>query len=180
VVYNYYYNGLFSRTTWVSRHQKGKPFWILLEHEMMGWQCHQLDHMQIICTSLQTDNHTSTEYLNTQFLQAGCPSCRPTNWWSIKLDYYYYYNYSIKRGGERTWLAVSAREWMNSENMLCEPVYNHAIHFIIQLVALLQITTAQQLIQQMPYFLTIYRRKKRLLVLLGHRNSSSYETWLLS
>ena len=29
-------NGLFSRTTWVSRHQKGKPFWILLEQEMMG------------------------------------------------------------------------------------------------------------------------------------------------
>ena len=27
---------------------------------MMGWQLHQLDHMQIICTSLQTDNHAST------------------------------------------------------------------------------------------------------------------------
>ena len=26
----------------------------------MGWQWHQLDHMQIICTSLQTDNHAST------------------------------------------------------------------------------------------------------------------------
>jgi len=25
-----------------------------------GWQWHQLDHMQIICTSLQTDNHAST------------------------------------------------------------------------------------------------------------------------
>ena len=24
---------------------------------MMGWQWHQLDHMQTICTSLQTDNH---------------------------------------------------------------------------------------------------------------------------
>jgi len=24
------FNGLFSRTTWVSRHQKNKPFWILL------------------------------------------------------------------------------------------------------------------------------------------------------
>jgi len=30
------FNRLFSRTTWVSRHQKGKPFWILLEQEMMG------------------------------------------------------------------------------------------------------------------------------------------------
>jgi len=29
-------NGLFSRTTWVSRHQKGKPFWILMKQEMMG------------------------------------------------------------------------------------------------------------------------------------------------
>jgi len=26
----------------------------------MGWQWHQLDHIQIICTSLQTDNHSST------------------------------------------------------------------------------------------------------------------------
>jgi len=27
---------------------------------MMWWQWDQLDHMQIICTSLQTDNHAST------------------------------------------------------------------------------------------------------------------------
>jgi len=34
-----------------------------------------------VCTSLQTDNHTSTP--TTQFfLQTGCPSCRPSN--SIK------------------------------------------------------------------------------------------------
>jgi len=26
-----------------------------MKQEMMGWQWHQLDHMQIICTSLQTD-----------------------------------------------------------------------------------------------------------------------------
>jgi len=30
-----------------------------------------------VCTLLQTDNHTSTPPLC--FLQAGCPSCRPTN-----------------------------------------------------------------------------------------------------
>jgi len=54
------FNRHFSRTTWVSRHWKGKPFWILLEQEMTGWQWHQLDHMQIICTSTQTDNHNST------------------------------------------------------------------------------------------------------------------------
>jgi len=26
---------------------------------MMGWQWHQQDHMQITCTSLQTDNHAN-------------------------------------------------------------------------------------------------------------------------
>jgi len=30
-----------------------------------------------VCTLLQTDNDTSTPPLS--FLQAGCPSCRPTN-----------------------------------------------------------------------------------------------------
>jgi len=30
-----------------------------------------------VCTSLQTNNHASTPSLS--FLQAGCPSCRPTN-----------------------------------------------------------------------------------------------------
>jgi len=30
---------------------------------MMAWQWHQLDHMQIICTSLQTDIHISTSSL---------------------------------------------------------------------------------------------------------------------
>jgi len=36
----------------------------------MKQQWHQLDRMEIICTSLQTDNHASTTSLN--FLQAGC------------------------------------------------------------------------------------------------------------
>jgi len=29
---------------------------------MMGWQWQQLDHVQIICTLLQTDNHASTHH----------------------------------------------------------------------------------------------------------------------
>ena len=48
---------------------------------MMGLQWHQLDHMQIICTSFQTGYH-ARQYLTTQFLQAGCPSCRQT--YSVK------------------------------------------------------------------------------------------------
>jgi len=35
-----------------------------MKQEMTGWQRHQLDHMQIICTLLQTDNHISTSSLN--------------------------------------------------------------------------------------------------------------------
>jgi len=35
-----------------------------MKQEMMGWQWHQLDHMQMICSSLQTDNHASASSLN--------------------------------------------------------------------------------------------------------------------
>jgi len=37
---------------------------------MIGWQWHQLDHTQLICTSLQTDNHTSTSPLTFYRLDA--------------------------------------------------------------------------------------------------------------
>ena len=70
------FNSPFSRTTWVGRYQKGKTNLDFTEARDSEWQWHQLDHMQV-CTSLQTDNHASTPPLC--FLQAGCPSCRPTN-----------------------------------------------------------------------------------------------------
>ena len=50
---------LFSRTT--SRY---KTFWILMKQEMIRWQWHQLDHMQITCTLLQTNNHASISSIN--------------------------------------------------------------------------------------------------------------------
>jgi len=34
-----------------------------MKQEMMGWQWHQLEHKQIICALLQTDNHASTSSL---------------------------------------------------------------------------------------------------------------------
>jgi len=60
----------------VSRYQKGKTNLDFTEVRDSEWQWHQLGHMQV-CTSLQTDNHANTAPLS--FLQAGCPSCRPTN-----------------------------------------------------------------------------------------------------
>jgi len=68
---NHPFNGLFSRTTWVRYStRKVKPIWTLTKQEMTGWQWHQLEPVQIICTLLQTDNHASTSSLN--FVQAGC------------------------------------------------------------------------------------------------------------
>jgi len=60
----------------VSRYQKGKTNLDFTEARDSEWQWHQLSHMQV-CTSLQTNNHAST--LPLRFLQAGCPSYRPTN-----------------------------------------------------------------------------------------------------
>jgi len=73
------FNGLFSRTTQVSWYQKGRTNLDFTEARDSEWQWHQLGQMQV-CTLLQTGIHASTPPLS--FLQAGCPSCRPTN--SIK------------------------------------------------------------------------------------------------
>jgi len=70
------FNGPFSGTTRVGRYQKCKTNLDFTEARDSEWQWHHLGHMQV-CTSLQTDNHTSTPPLS--FLQAGCPSCRPTS-----------------------------------------------------------------------------------------------------
>jgi len=44
---------------------------------VLGWQWHQLDHMQTICTSLQTDNHTNTPSLNV-YRPDALPDDQPT------------------------------------------------------------------------------------------------------
>ena len=47
------------------------------EYGVLGWQWHQLYHMQTIGTSLQTDNHTNTSSLN--FYRPGAlPDAQPT------------------------------------------------------------------------------------------------------
>jgi len=68
--------GPLSGTTQVSQYRKGKTNLDFTEARDNEWQWHQLGHMQV-CISLQADNHASTPLLS--FLQAECPSCRPTN-----------------------------------------------------------------------------------------------------
>jgi len=61
----------------VSWYQKGKTNLDFTEaRDSSEWQWLQLGHVQV-CTLLQTDNHASTSLLS--FLQAGSPSCCPTN-----------------------------------------------------------------------------------------------------
>ena len=60
----------------MSWYQKGKTNLDFTEAKDSEWQWNLLGHMQV-CTSIQTDNLASTPPLS--FLQAGCPSCRPTN-----------------------------------------------------------------------------------------------------
>jgi len=88
----------FSGTTQVSRYQKGKTNLDFNEARDSEWQWHQL-----VCTSLQTDNHASTPPLT--FLQAGCPSCRPTN--SVKALKAQIQNYSKYKDIKTITLLVS-------------------------------------------------------------------------
>jgi len=48
-----------------------------MEQEMMGWQWHQHDDMQIICPSRQTDNHASISPL-TFYRPDAFPAAQPT------------------------------------------------------------------------------------------------------
>jgi len=58
-----------------------------MKQEMTGWQWHQLDHTQIICTLLQTDNHASTSSLiftsQMLFLTPTLSVAGPTAWNSL-------------------------------------------------------------------------------------------------
>jgi len=47
------------------------------DDEVLGWQWHQMDHMQTICTWLQTDNHTNTSSLDF-YRPDALPDAQPT------------------------------------------------------------------------------------------------------
>jgi len=100
------FNGPLSETTRVRWYQKGETNRDITEARGSEWQWHQLGHMQV-CTSLQTDNYARTPPLS--FLQAGCPSCRPTN--SVK---------ALKATITWTLLQIYCRsfQWKSFENRL--------------------------------------------------------------
>jgi len=75
--YYYYYTCLTAGTTQVSRYQKSKTNQDFTEARDSEWQWHQQGHMQV-CTSRSRQITTPAPH-HSVFLQAGCPSCRPTN-----------------------------------------------------------------------------------------------------
>jgi len=76
----YPFNGLCSRTTWVIRYQKGKNSLDLnkvRDDGVLGCRGISWTTMQTICTSLQTDNHTSSSSLNF-YRPDALPDAQPT------------------------------------------------------------------------------------------------------
>ena len=70
------FNGPLSGTTRVGRYQNGKINLDFTDARDTEWQWHQLNHMQV-CTSLQTDNHTSTPPL-CFYRPDALPAAQPT------------------------------------------------------------------------------------------------------
>jgi len=70
------FNVPFSKTTQVSRYQKGKINLDFTEARDSEWQWHQLGHMQV-CTSLQTDT-TPAHHRSVFYRPDALPAAQPT------------------------------------------------------------------------------------------------------
>jgi len=85
---------------------------------MMGWQWYQVDHMQIICTSVQTEKHASTSSLN--FLIDRMLFLTPNqqrhstedNWTSLR---WWWKNTAIKQNGQNCTLFKTKRESVHTD-----------------------------------------------------------------
>jgi len=71
------FNGPLSGTTRVSRYQEGKTNLDFTEARDSEWQWHQLGHMHK--SAPRSRQTTMPAPHHSVFLQAGCPSCCPTN-----------------------------------------------------------------------------------------------------
>jgi len=100
--YNYYttlhlFNGLFSRKTRISRHQKGKPFcFFCCSKRRRGGS----DISWTICKLSAPRSRRLTTLVphHSVFFTAGCLSCHPTN--SIKALKAWLHKYNIKQTGK--------------------------------------------------------------------------------
>ena len=75
------FNGLFSRTSWVGRYRNGRSSLHLIEARddgVLGWQWHQLDHMQTICTTPTPHHLVYTGWMLFLTPNQQCPSTEGT------------------------------------------------------------------------------------------------------
>jgi len=68
----------------------------------MGWQWHQLDHMQITCTLLQTDNHASTSPLSF-YRSDALPDTQPTASKHWRQNANYTIKFQFNQVKKKTW-----------------------------------------------------------------------------
>jgi len=89
-----------------------------MKQKMMGWQWHQLDHMQIICTSLQTDNMPAPYH---SFLQPGFDSL---SWcWLTKVV--------LEKRLLNARLSVKSEKWKQSDRRRILTAHTALAHTII-------------------------------------------------
>jgi len=119
------FNGLFSWTTWVSQHQKGNPFWILMK------QWHQRD---LTSTSLQTNNHASTPPLSF-YRPDALPATQPTaskHWRQLFVQSNYnYYNCftALWISSRTTWVSQYQKKHLPTHTSHGHPLSAFSIYY---------------------------------------------------
>ena len=108
------FNVPLSRTTRVSRYQKGKTNLDFTEARDSEWQWHQLGHMQV-CTWLQADNHASTPPLSF-YRPDALPAAQPTasKHWRHSI-------WAKINGLSRMWHdAITDTHWSTPKSLSCQ------------------------------------------------------------
>jgi len=93
----------------------------------MGWQWHQLDHMQIIYTLLQTDNDASTSALSF-YKPDVLPAARPTASKHWRLSYCFKYDNLDNNKPEAQQNAQTADMWAAGWPPQCKTPYFSLSH----------------------------------------------------
>ena len=109
----------------MSRYQKGKTNLDFTKQETVSGSGISWAIMQV-CTSLQTDNHASTPPLS--FLQAGCPSCRPTNSVKALKAVNMYYHLLQNRHGSTEYEISNGRAGGENGAVICGHEIRHEDH----------------------------------------------------
>ena len=123
-----------------------------------------------VCTSLQTDNHASTPPLC--FLQAGCPSCRPTN--SVKALKALAEICDNKRNMRQSHIRIKPTRLVYSTDLSTLDLGNEALVLQLQPVSLVQLRPNQEVqVTDLVVFTNQRRCEAKLCVCLDGRQHAT-------